>query len=550
MAVEVTPRDDAGDPSEDRSRARVAGSLAAAVALTTTVVADALWPRVPSLVADVGQAFVRLVPGWFSRFGVSSAGSADKPLVLAGTVVIGLVIGAYVGGAARRRPVVGDLSFAAFGLLGVVCAAWLGHVSVAGAAVAAVAGALAGALSLRLLLSAARADDAADPPAAATRPAEPATPAEPAADDAEPAAEHAAEMPGSGVDRRRFLTVGALTAGGTALALVGVRGLRWPGASAGQRAAVRLPAPAEPAGAAPAGLDVEGISPLVVPNRDFYRIDEALVVPQVEVDSWRLKVTGMVDAPFELTHAELLDMPLIERHVTLSCVSNEVGGPLVGNAKWLGVRLADLLGRAGVQPGATQVVGRSVDRFTVGFPTSVALDGRDAMVAVGMNGEPLPAAHGFPARLVVPGLYGYVSATKWLGEIELTTWDKFDPYWVQRNWARQAPVKVESRIDVPQDFSQVPPGPRTVAGVAWAPHRGVGRVEVKVDDGPWRDARLSEALGDDAWRQWAIDWDARPGDHRISVRATTGDGETQPDVKKSVFPDGATGRHEVTVRVR
>ncbi len=374
----------------------------------------------PSLIAVVGQAFIRAVPGWFSRFGVESAGSADKPLVLVGTVVIGLIIGAYVGSAARRRPLLGDLSFAVFGLLGVACAAWLGHVSVAGAAVAAVAGAVAGALSLRLLLSAVAADAAEAGAAVAAMPA----------DGAEPSP----EMPGSGVDRRRFLTVGAVTAGGTALALAGVGGFRWPGTSAAQRAALRLPAPAEPAGAVPAGLEAEGISPLVVPNRDFYRIDEALVVPQVDVDSWRLKVTGMVDAPFEIGYAELLAMPLIERHITLSCVSNEVGGPLVGNARWLGVGLADLLERAGVQAGATQLVGRSVDRFTVGFPTSVALDGRGAMVAVGMNGEPLPAAHGFPARLVVPGLYGYVSATKWLAEIELTTWEKFDPYWIQRNW--------------------------------------------------------------------------------------------------------------------
>ena len=500
--------------------------------------ADALWPRVPSLIATVGQAFIRAVPGWFSRFGVESAGSADKPLVLVGTVVIALIVGAYVGGAARRRPVVGDVSFAAFGLLGIACAAWLGHVSVAGAAVAAVAGAIAGALSLRLLLAAVAADETDDAEAGGAGDDSPAGDADPGP-----------EMPGSGVDRRRFLTVGAITAGGTALALAGVRGFRWPGTSAGQRAALRLPAPAEPAGAVPAGLQAEGISPLVVPNRDFYRIDEALVVPQVDVDSWRLKVTGMVDTPFEVGYADLLAMPLIERHITLSCVSNEVGGPLVGNAKWLGVRLADLLQRAGVQAGATQLVGRSVDRFTVGFPTSVALDGRDAMVAVGMNGEPLPAAHGFPARLVVPGLYGYVSATKWLREIELTTWEKFDPYWIQRNWAREAPVKVQSRIDVPQNYGQVRPGPRTVAGVAWAPNRGVGKVEVKVDEGAWREARLSEALGDDAWRQWAIDWDAEPGEHEISVRATTGDGETQTDTKKSVFPDGATGHHRVTVRV-
>ena len=221
----------------------------------------------------------------------------------------------------------------------------------------------------------------------------------------------------------------------------------------------------------------------------------------------------------------------------------------MGTAKWLGVRLADLLARAGVQPGATQLVGRSVDGFTVGFPVGVATDGRDALVAVGMNGEPLPAAHGFPARLVVPGLYGYVSATKWLTEIELTTFEAFDAYWVQRNWARNGPVKVESRIDVPRDFSRVAAGPRTVAGVAWAPHRGISRVEVRVDDGPWQEADLGPTLGDDAWRQWTWPWAATAGEHEISVRATTGDGEVQTATKHSPFPDGATGHHQVKVRV-
>ena len=257
----------------------------------------------------------------------------------------------------------------------------------------------------------------------------------------------------------------------------------------------------------------------------------------------------MVDEPFELTYDELLALPLVERHITLSCVSNQVGGSLVGTAKWLGVRLADLLARAGVQPGATQLVGRSVDRFTVGFPVAIATDGRDALVAVGMNGEPLPAPHGFPARLVIPGLYGYVSATKWLKEIELTTFEAFDAYWVQRNWSRDGPVKVQSRIDVPRDFSRVKAGTHTVAGVAWAPHRGIGRVEVRVDQGPWRDAALGPALGDDSWRQWSSPWKAVPGTHQIAVRATTGDGEVQTATRHSPFPDGATGHHQIEVRV-
>lgn len=257
----------------------------------------------------------------------------------------------------------------------------------------------------------------------------------------------------------------------------------------------------------------------------------------------------MVDAPFELTYDELLALPLVERHITLSCVSNEVGGSLVGNALWLGTRLSGLLARAGVQPGATQVVGRSVDGFTVGFPVEAATDGRDALVAVGMNGEPLPAGHGFPARLVVPGLYGYVSATKWLKEIELTTFEAFDAYWVERNWARHGPVKVQSRIDVPRDFGRVTAGRHTAAGVAWAPNRGVRGVEVRVDEGPWTGAALGPALGDGAWRQWSLPWDATPGDHVLTVRATTGDGELQTATKHPPFPDGATGHHQITVRV-
>jgi DMSO/TMAO reductase YedYZ molybdopterin-dependent catalytic subunit len=303
-------------------------------------------------------------------------------------------------------------------------------------------------------------------------------------------------------------------------------------------------------GAAAAGFgEVEGLSALVTSNKSFYRIDEALITPSVDVGRWRLQVKGMVDTPFELSYDDLLALPLVDRHITLSCVSNQVGGSLVGTAKWTGVRLADLLARAGVQPGATQLVGRSVDGFTVGFPVEVATDGRDALVAVGMNGVPLPSAHGFPARLVVPGLYGYVSATKWLKEIELTTFDAFDPYWVERNWARNGPVKVQSRIDVPRGFSRVVAGRGTIAGVAWAPHRGIGRVEVQVDEGPWREASLGPALGDDAWRQWTLEWDAIPGEHLIAVRATTADGEVQTAARHSPFPDGATGYHSVDIRV-
>jgi DMSO/TMAO reductase YedYZ molybdopterin-dependent catalytic subunit len=343
---------------------------------------------------------------------------------------------------------------------------------------------------------------------------------------------------------------GSVAACGAAIAFAGARGLRR-GAATARRAAIRLPAPADPAPAAAGeALTVEQLSPLVTPTRDFYRIDEALVVPSVNVDSWRLKITGMVDNPLELSFDDLLALPIVERAITLSCVSNQVGGPLVGNAIWSGVPLADLLRQASVQPGATQLVGRSVDGFTVGFPTAVALDGRDALVAVSQNGEPLTPEHGYPARLVVPGLYGYVSATKWLTEIELTTWEAFDAYWIERGWAKEAPVKVQSRIDVPRSNSSVQAGPRTTAGVAWAPNRGIRRVEVRVDEGPWKEARLGPSLGDDSWRQWVTEWDALPGNHVLQVRATTAtDGEVQTDVLREPFPDGATGHHEANVRV-
>jgi DMSO/TMAO reductase YedYZ molybdopterin-dependent catalytic subunit len=514
----------------------VAGGLAAAVALAVTSLLDALADSVPSLVAVVGQAVIRHTPGFLSRGATESVGTADKPLLLAVIVGLAITFGSRVGVAAARRPIVGDVAFAAFGLFGVVCAKSLGHLSV-GATFAAVAvAAAAGAVTLRRLLLA-----AADP-----------MPAEGAAGeetDVGPTAwpgEHA-------VSRRRFLVAGSTAAGGAAVVLTGAWGLRRGLGGASPQASVTLPAAArgpEPVGAAARGFaEVEGLSPLVTPNRDFYRIDEALMVPRVDLDTWRLRVTGLVDAPFELSYDDLLGLPLVERHITLSCVSNQVGGRLVGTALWLGVPLADVLSRAGVQPGATQLVGRSVDGFTVGFPVEAATDGRDALVAVGMNGEPLPGGHGFPARLVVPGLYGYVSATKWLKEIELTTFEAFDPYWVERNWARKGPIKVESRIDVPRDYSRVAAGGRTVAGVAWAPHRGIDRVEVRVDEGPWQEAALGPALGDDAWRQWSLPWDATPGEHVITTRATTGDGEVQTANKRAPFPDGATGHHQVNVRV-
>ncbi|MGI8683993.1 MAG: molybdopterin-dependent oxidoreductase, partial [Acidimicrobiales bacterium] len=359
-------------------------------------------------------------------------------------------------------------------------------------------------------------------------------------------------LPGADATRRRFLSVGSAVGGTAGLALAGAWGLRRTAVDDAERVAVRFPPAADPAPSldgADTAFDVEGLSPLVTPPERFFRIDEALVAPAVDAMSWRLRITGMVDTPLELTYEQLLAEPLIERHITMACVSAEVGGPLVGNSRWLGVRLADLLRRAGVQAGATQLVGRSVDGFSAGFPTEVALDGRTAMVAVAMEGRPLTRVHGYPARLVVPGLYGYLSATKWLREIELTTWEAFDAYWVERGWADRAPIKVQSRIDVPRGYSRVAAGRRPLAGVAWAPTRGIAAVEVKVDDGPWRPARLGPSIGDDAWRQWTSEWTATHGRHVIAVRATTADGELQTAEKVAAFPNGASGRHQVEVWV-
>ncbi len=491
----------------------LAGGLAAAAALSAAAVADAASSSVPSLVAVVDQRVIRSAPGTLSRSAIDAVGTSDKPLLEATTVGLVLVLGLAVGVLAARRPALGRVLVLAFGILPVACAASLDRVPILGTAVGAAVAVVIGALVLHLLTGA----SAAGPD------------------------------PSPAVDRRRFLAGAFGVAGSAGLALVAARHLGGPGTAALQRARVRLPP--VPGGTEAVATDlppVDGLTRLVTANADFFRIDEALVVPSVDVRTWRLGITGMVDAPFQLTLDELLALPQVERVVTLACVSNEVGGKLVGTARWSGVLLSDVLTRAGVQAGATQVVGRSVDGFTVGFPVEAA--GGDALIAVGMNGEPLPLDHGFPARLVVPGLYGFVSATKWLKEIHLTTWDAFDAYWVDRGWDERAPVKVQSRIDVPRDYSRVKPGRVAVAGVAWAPGSGIAAVEVRADGGPWQPARLGPSIGVNAWRQWVHEWEAAPGPHLLEVRATTLDGTVQTDVKKSAFPNGAAGHHEINVR--
>ncbi|MGW0147348.1 sulfite oxidase [Streptomyces sp. NPDC003333] len=365
--------------------------------------------------------------------------------------------------------------------------------------------------------------------------------------------------PSAGWDRRGFV-LGAVSAAAVSTA-VGAIG-RSLNSSRGRyaiasRDAVVLPTPGSPARSAAGrtGLRVRGISPFVTSNSAFYRVDTALVVPRVDTGDWRLRIHGRgVRRPARFSFDDLLARDLIERDITLTCVSNEVGGPYVGNARWTGVRLADLLAECGVEPPsrggpADQLVSRSVDGMTIGTPVEDVMDGRDAMLALGMNGEPLPFAHGFPVRMVVPGLYGFVSACKWIKDIELTTFDSYDPYWVRRGWARRAPVKTGSRIDTPKPFARPASGTVMIAGVAWAQGRGIGRVEVRVDDGPWREADLAAQNTRDTWRQWSLPWKATRGGHTLTVRATDRTGAVQTTERTRTIPDGASGRHSVVVTV-
>jgi DMSO/TMAO reductase YedYZ molybdopterin-dependent catalytic subunit len=297
-------------------------------------------------------------------------------------------------------------------------------------------------------------------------------------------------------------------------------------------------------------VGVDGVSSFITPNDRFYRIDTALLVPRVSVDDWELRVHGRVGRELRLDFDALLDRPMVELDATIACVSNEIGGDLVGTARWLGCRLDDLLAEAGIDPSADQVVGRSVDGFTAGFPVSV-LDGRDAIVAVGMNGEVLPTDHGYPARLVVPGLYGYVSATKWLTEIELTRFDELVGYWIPRGWDREAPVVTSSRIDTPRDGAEVAAGrPVAVGGVAWAPVRGISAVEVQLDDGRWQPAEMGAHHAATTWRQWRFVARLDPGEHRLRVRAVDAEGGVQPGEDAPPGPNAASGWHTVVVRAR
>lgn len=510
----------------DQSRARdaISGGLAAALALGTSEFLAGLVSDIPSLVEGLGNWVIDNVPKPIKDFAIEVFGTDDKLALLVGIALVTILIGAIVGIYARRSFVIAIGVFIGFAAVATLATARDPQVSAGLAVIPAGAAALVGLASLQWLLNLG-------------------------------SVERGDEEPGSeGVSRRGFiLGVGAMLGLAAVSAAVGRNLIEQAKRVASGRADVVLPSAAEalPAVPAAAELGVNGLSPVIVPNSDFYRIDTAFSVPRVDLQDWTLSIRGRVDRPYDITYYDLLDMRMVERDVTLSCVSNEVGGNLVGNARWLGVPLAEVLNRAGVQDDAEQVVGRSVDDFTVGFPVEAVFDGREALVAVGMNGEPLPFEHGFPARLVVAGLYGYVSATKWLSEIELTGWDNFDAYWIPRGWSKEAPIKTQSRIDTPRFNTVVEPGPTAVAGVAWAPSRGISKVEVQLGaDAPWVEAELSEALSVNAWVQWKVEWDAPVGTHKLRVRATDGTGELQAEEPSRPDPDGATGWHRQIVTAR
>jgi DMSO/TMAO reductase YedYZ molybdopterin-dependent catalytic subunit len=515
--VRATSRRGAGG----RWPAALAGVAAAAAGVAVAELAAGVLPGGRSLFVAGGEAIIRLTPAVVVNFAIATFRGANR-LVLLLSMSVGLVVaGALLGLLTARRRWAGPVGFAAAAALGGaagVADPLMPPVTAVGVSLSAAG--TAAALLWWLL---------GRPGAAVIEPI---------------------TAPNGDGGRRAFLAW-VVVVGGGAVVLGTVGRFRQHRALAdAARRAVVLPVPKDPLPAPPiaASFQVDGISPLITPNDRFYRIDTALTVPRIDPRAHHVRFTGMIRRPFEISYDGLLRLADTEADVTLACVSNEVGGHLVGNARWFGVPLPGLLERAGVQPDATQVVGRAVDGWTAGFPVAVALDGRPALVAVGMNGEPLPDRHGFPCRLVVGGLYGYVSDTKWLSEIELTTFEAYDAYWIQRGWAREGPIKTQSRIDVPRANARLAAGSVPVAGVAWAGERAISRVEVAVDD-VWRPAELAEPLADTTWRQWRYQWAAGPGEHTLRVRATDGEGHTQTAAVTPPAPDGATGHHTITVHV-
>ena len=458
----------------------------------------------------VGSAVVDGTPEAVREWAIDTFGTSDKAALFVG---MALVIALIAAGAGLLRRPLGAILFGVLGAVGVLAAVTRSTATPL-AALPTIVGVAVGIVVLHALI----------------RTQEPAT---------------------EGMTRRNFL--GLAVAAGVVAVAAGTAGRLISQARdvTANRLGFRVPTPT-PQPPIPAGADlrIDGLASYITPNEDFYRIDTALVLPQVQSDTWSLRIHGMVEKELEITFEDLASRQAVERTVTLTCVSNIVGGDLVGNATWIGYPLKDLLEEAGVQDGADMVLSSSHDAFTAGTPLDVLLDGRDALLAVGMNGQPLPIEHGYPARLVVPGLYGYVSATKWVTDLEVTRFDKVTAYWTDRGWGALGPIKTASRIDTPRSGAAVDAGTVVIAGVAWKQHTGITGVDVQIDEGDWMPATLSEEYSNDTWRQWTLEWDASPGDHSIRARATDADGDIQTSMTADTVPDGATGYPKAFVTVR
>ena len=554
------PATTAGPPPHPSALAgAAAGVLTAAVAMGVGQLVAGLTVAQGSPVLAVGQAAIDLTPLPVKDFAISTFGANDKNALVVGILVILAAFAAVIGILAVRRLALGLAGLAVFACIG-LAAALTRPTATAAYVIPTLVGAAAGAFALTRLVRAAHGlDSRPNRSAGARTPANELKPPDlPEPAEATPASSFT-YLPNPddrgasrGPARRRFLTTsGVAVVTAAAGALVGRELITRHNVSAA-RAALRFPKPAVAAPPLPPGanLNIPGLSSFITPNGSFYRVDTALLLPEVDPATWQLRIHGMVQREVSITFDQLLRRPLIEDYITLTCVSDPVGGPYVGNALWLGASLADLIRQARPLGGADQLLCTSVDGFTSGTPLQIVLDGRDALLTVAMNGQALPVEHGFPARMVVPGLYGYVSACKWVTDIEVTTFASAYAYWATRGWSQQGPIKTESRIDVPVSNSTIAPGRTPVAGVAWAQHKGVAAVEVRVDAGPWQQARLAAVPDIDTWRQWVWEWDATPGSHVLEARATDATGYTQTAVQAQPPPNGASGYPSATVVVR
>ncbi|MFE6644990.1 molybdopterin-dependent oxidoreductase [Nocardioides sp. NPDC057772] len=498
-----------------------AGVLAGAVGMSVAHLTAALLTPASSPALAVSTAVIDATPTPVKEWAVRELGSADKPILIGSVLLVTIAFTAAIGVVARRRLRLGMALTAGLVLLAGAAVVRRPLFDIADLVPTLVALVLGPAVLMLL-----------------TR-----------ALTVEHAPSHRRDVPGEGTASRRSVLIGfgALALLSAAAATGGELVVR----SRTALANIRLPRVRDPLPALPAGLEetYDGISRFTTRNRDFYRVDTKLAVPIVDQDSWSLTIDGDVDRELTFSYDDLRERENVEHDITLTCVSNEVGGKLVGAARWTGVPLRDLLEEAGVGKNADQILSTDVEGFTISTPLEAALDGRNAMVALGMNGEVLPRIHGFPARLVVPGLYGYVGATKWVTRLTLTRYDEATAYWTDRDWAIDAPIKLSSRIDTPRPLSNIPAGRTVIGGVAWAQQHGVAEVDVRIDGGRWQRAELGPDAGIDYWRQWFLPWDAQPGSHQLAVRVTDRDGTVQSDVRAAPFPDGSSGIQEIVVTV-